>query len=239
MGTFRILLVDDEENAIRAMELMINKHLPDFEIVGKTTSAIEAVSLINDLQPDVLMLDINMPQIDGFELLNALTFRQFQLVIVSAHNHYASEAFNSNAVHYLLKPVWLPELIKMAEKIRQRNKEALSIENFSARKRIPIKSIDHVEYVYADEIILIVSDEGYSKIVLQKHFIISTKSLKDYERLIDEPSIIRVHNSYLINLKYVRKFYSQHSEIELTNGQKIPLSRRNKDEFLKKMEAYG
>jgi two-component system LytT family response regulator len=238
MDKIRILLVDDEENAIKAMELMINKHLPDFEIAGATTSSVDAITMINDLHPDVLLLDINMPQIDGFELLNALTYKEFQLVIVSAHNHYASEAFKSDAVHYLLKPVWLPELIRMAEKIRQNKKEVISIDNTSARKRIPVRSIDHVEYVYIDEIISIDSYEGYSKIVLGKHSIVSTKTLKEFERIIGENFIMRVHQSHIINLNYVSKFYSRDSEIELSDGRRISLSRRNKDEFLMRMEDF-
>ena len=113
------IIIDDEQDAIESLTWEINMFCKEIKIIDSFTDSEEAISAINYLKPDCIFLDIEMPKIDGFQLLSHLKFRDFDLVITTAYDNYALKAFKENAVDYLLKPVDSDDLIKVAEKIKR------------------------------------------------------------------------------------------------------------------------
>jgi len=240
----KAIIVDDELSAIKSLQWELENFCKDVEIVDSFTDPIEAISAINYIKPDCIFLDIEMPEMDGFQLLENLKFRDFDLIVTTAYDSYALRAFKESAIDYLLKPIDSDDLIKSVAKIKtNKNKNTLGDElklvlNSLASKnnynKIAISLSDKTIFVKPEDIIYCKSSGNYTEMFLknnEKELV--SKKLKDIEELINNDDFCRVHNSYLVNIKHIKEFVKKDGQyLVLENGTSIPISRLKKVSLL-------
>jgi two-component system LytT family response regulator len=239
-----ILLVDDEKDALEALEWKLNNYI---ENVNVTTcnSPLKAVDLINNTKPDVVFLDIQMPEMDGFSLIEALDFRDFNLIFTTAHDEFALKAIKVSAIDYLLKPVDKDELLAAMKKIKKsennsllENKLQLLLNNLNDNNdKINISADGKVYLLDKEDVIMLKSDKSYTTIFLKsEQQIVVSKTLKEVEKKFQFPEFFRVHNSYLINLNHVKEYLKGlGGELIMTNGLTASISRNRKTELFNKL----
>jgi len=200
----KAIIVDDELSAIRSLKWEVEKFCKGIEITDSFTNPVEAISAINYLKPDCIFLDIEMPEMDGFQLISSLEHKNFDLIITTAYDNYALRAFKANAIDYLLKPIDTDDLLASVTKIRVNN------------------------------IMYCKSSGNYSEIFFkeQKKEMLS-KKLKEVEALINSDDFFRVHKSYLVNVKYIKEFVKSDGHyLVLENETTIPVARLKKNDLL-------
>lgn len=238
------LIVEDEERARKSLKALLQIHCPDtIEVIGEAGTVADAVALIQELQPELVFMDILLQGGTGFDALNQAE-GDFKLVFITAYDEYALRAFRFSAAGYLLKPVDPDELVATVEKIsredsRVKNKQLDVIRELlhnrgKRAERIIIPTADGMEIVAIKSILYCQADRNYTHLVLQhEKKILSSKTLKYYEELLEGQDFFRVHNSYLVNLAHIRKYYkSQEGVLEMINGYKIDVARNRKAELL-------
>ncbi len=243
----RTIIVDDESDAVKFIESIIAEYCPNIEIVGTANSAREGVKLINEKEPDLVFLDVEMPHGSGFDLLSNFPQKNFDVIFITAFNHYAIKAIKFSAVDYILKPININEFVEAVKKVeaaRQKNKtsnfslDAL-LENLrsSLPSKLAIPTSDGMEYLNTNEIIRVEADRSYSWFFLTENrkYLVS-RNLKEYQELLSDRNFFRTHNSHLINLEFVKKYIRQEGGyVLMTNGSNVPISRSKKELFLKQM----
>ncbi len=236
------VIIDDEKDAIETLEIIINEFCEDVNLVGKADNVKDAINIVNSTSPNIVFLDIEMPEISGFDLLKILPSDNFSTIFVTAYNKYAVDAFRANAIDYLLKPINVNDLKSAISKVAKFNGSVKPIDIDSLIKQInnnsklQVASLDGIEYIDVKDIILISADKSYAIIHLEDRTIISSRNLKFYEEKINNSHFYRAHNSYYVNLNHVIKYsYKDGTRIQLSSGQEIPISRSKRHEFQEKM----
>jgi len=237
------VLVDDERNALEMLEWMLQKNCPEVNILAMCDSPLDGLEKIKTLKPDVIFLDIEMPRLNGFDLLEQLGQHASSVIFTTAYNQFAIKAFKVSAVDYLLKPVD-PEDLKAAVQKVQSQKTKINTDQLDLllsymkpekprSKRIALTASDHLVFVETDKIIYCESDSNYTIFFLSDgQKIIVSKTLKDVEEILDGADFFRIHASYLINMKHVTKFTrGDGGYVVMTNNQHITVSRKKKDDF--------
>ena len=243
----RTVIIDDEPDAVNFIHSIIKEYCPALVVVGTANDATDGVSIINEKHPDLVLLDVEMPHGSGFDLLVQFPGKTFDVIFITAFNHYAIKAIKFSAVDYILKPININEFIVAIEKVAEkrasssqpdRNFETL-LENLNsaAPARLAIPTSDGMEYLNTKEIIRIEADRSYSWFHLTgKRKILVSKNLKEYQDLLNDRNFFRSHNSHLINLEHVKKFIrADGGAIEMDDGSQVPISRTRKDLFLTHM----
>lgn len=240
----RTILIDDEPDSVQLMRLHIEKHFPQLDIVGTFNSSTKALQEVTSLQPDLLFLDIEMPLINGFDLLEKLMPVEFSVVFVTAYNDFAIKAFRFNALDYLVKPVNIEELTEVVTKVEKRHhiqRDQLQVLQQQFKKgsitKIAIPSQTGVTFIDLKDIVLIEAKSNYSDLVLiDKRRILVSKTLKDIQFVLEQQQFLRVHRQYIINLNEVKHFNRNESLLTMTSGDVLPVSRLQKDKLI---EQYG
>lgn len=241
----RAILIDDEKKGISALKLLIEKYIKGLNVVAESTSASQGIQLIEQHRPEIVFLDINMPEMNGFELLEKLTWKNFNLVFTTAHQEHGLRALKNNAIDYLLKPISRDDLRLAVERIKKslsENKYTIEfnykdlIDNVQETKkqRILIISEGELEYINVRDIIYLESKSNYTKICTEKtNELLTRKTLKEFELQLCQPgsNFMRVHNSYIVNLEKTVRYSKDTECIVQVNNQKIPLAKSRKDEF--------
>jgi two-component system LytT family response regulator len=232
----RAIIVDDERHSLETTAILIRKFCPDVEVIAELQSPIDAVEVINTEEPDLLFLDISMPKMNGFELLNVLTYKESDVIFTTAYDEYALEGFKQGAVHYLVKPIDAEDLVESVQRVKKKRTEGKSsgINGMGLKPKIPISSLNGVELIEVDQIIRCESDGNYTTIVLHQRKITVSKTLKEIEKqLVDFPFFFRLHNSHLVNLNQVVKYIrGEGGSVILSNQEEIGVSRSKKMELL-------
>jgi two-component system, LytTR family, response regulator len=247
----KTIVIDDEQNAVDFMISVINEYCSDLEVVGQAGNVTDGVEAIGRLKPDLVLLDVEMPNGTGFDLLEFFPDKDFDVVFITAFNHYAIKAIKFSAVDYILKPVNITEFIESMKKVVQRRTDSHSKSNDNYRillenlktpapSRLAIPAADGMEYLNPKEIIRIEADGSYSWFHLTgERKILVSRNLKEFQDLLGDRSFFRSHNSCLINLKYVKKFVKKDGGyIEMLDGSQAPISRNRKDLFQIHMERF-
>ncbi|SHI34061.1 LytR/AlgR family response regulator transcription factor [Pseudozobellia thermophila] len=242
----RAIIVDDEVAAINSLSWELRKHTDFISVIETFTSPKEAISGINYLKPDCVFLDIEMPEMSGFSLLDKLEYRNFAVVITTAYNQYAIKAIKESAVDYLLKPVDEDDIACVIEKLKRINGaqnfqhqfeqtfEALS--KASSPQVVPIPVSGKVLFLRVEEILYCESDGNYSKVVLESgERLLVSKKLKELEELLPKRFFFRVHNSYIVHLLKVNEYLRSEGYLVLSDKNKIPISRNKREAFLNSM----
>ncbi|MDG5491217.1 LytTR family DNA-binding domain-containing protein [Psychroserpens sp. SPM9] len=244
----KAIIVDDELNAIKNLKWEIENFGKDIEVCDTFTNPVEAISAINYLKPDCVFLDIEMPEMDGFQLLSQLSFKDFDLIITTAYDNYAIKAFKAHAIDYLLKPIDSDDLLETISRVRKNQKQnslgedvKKIIESFKPiekPKRLALPLVGKTIYVNMEDIIYCKSDGNYTEIHLvndEKQML--SKKLKEIEEQ-TSVSFFRVHNSYLVNINFIKEFVKNEGlYLVLQNGSSIPVSRSKKAELLQLLNS--
>jgi two-component system LytT family response regulator len=242
MKEITAILVDDEFSALKGLQQKIEKLFPEISILATFQKPEEAISFIKNKPPQLLFLDIQMPRINGFELLSALDGLNFQVIFVTAYNEYALAALKKSAIGYVLKPVDNEELkeaiakaittIKLKQQLESNNKliEILT-ESISNKNKIIVPTAKGLSFIPQDEVLHLEGNEGYTKF----HLSDNTELLSSYNLGKFEPSLGRVffkcHKSHIVNLGKVRSFENE-GYLILENSIRVPISKANKKAFL-------
>ena len=240
----QILLVDDENDALEALEWKLNNYIDDVA-VQTCNSPIKAIDIIENEKPDVVFLDIQMPEMDGFTMIEKLEYRDFNLIFTTAHDEFALKAIKVSAIDYLLKPVDKDELLASMDKIKGSKKEdlledklQLLLNNLNENSdKINISADGKVYLLDKDDVVMLKSDKSYTTIFLKsEQQILVSKTLKEVEKKFLFSQFYRVHNSYLINLNHVKEYMKGlGGELIMTNGLTASISRNKKAELFKKL----
>jgi two-component system LytT family response regulator len=233
----RAIIIDDEPIGITALEILIEKYTPGIKVVATATDPKKGIQLIEDYEPNIVFLDISMPKMNAFELLESLTYKNFKLVFTTAHQEYAIKAIKNRAFDYLLKPIDIQELQAcVANIISESPKEAPAATPSINIIELSVK--DGIIFVHPQDIIRIEASGSYTVFYLAnqvKHMV--SKNLKEVESMLEAPYFFRCHASHIINLLKVTKMISTGGLYAQMNDGSMPeISRRNKDSFLEKLK---
>ncbi len=241
---FRTIVVDDERNAVDFIVSIIGEYCPQLKVVGTAGNVDEAINIVGKESPDLLFLDVDMPNGTGFDLLRHFPEKEFDVIFITAFNHYAIQAIRFSAVDYILKPINISEFTEAVERVIKKRSDASGSQNEKFRilmenlktptpSRLVIPTSDGLEYLNPREIILIEADRSYSLFYLSgERKILVSKNLKEFQDLLGERNFFRPHNSYLINLRFVKKYVKRDGGyIEMSNGAQVPVSRNRKEIF--------
>lgn len=241
----RILLVDDEKDALEALEWKLKNYIDNIKVTT-CNSPIKAIEIINKQKPDVVFLDIQMPEMDGFTMIEKLDYKDFNLIFTTAHDEFALKAIKVSAIDYLLKPVDKDELLAAMEKIKKskkgdllENKLQILLNNLddNNKDKINVSADGKVYLLDKDDVVMLKSDKSYTTIFLKsEQQILVSKTLKEVEKKFQFPEFFRVHNSYLINLNHIKEYLKGlGGELIMTNGLTASISRNRKAELFKKL----
>jgi two-component system, LytTR family, response regulator len=228
-----LVIVEDEEDSIQLLSNLVRDYCPEFNLVGIAKNVKDAVGLINDTRPSVLMLDVTLGNESCFDVLKQISNFDFHLVFTTAYAEYALDAFQYNAVYYLLKPYSISEIRKAVAKVM--DNETLKKTKKNTNKYIKIHTNEGSETIKTDHIIYVHAAGAYSTIHTTVKTYIISKSLKELETDIDSSTFIRSHHSYLVNTNYIAKLKKADNAeyITLSSGEDLPISRRKKDEVMR------
>ena len=248
----KTIIIDDEQNNILNLKHLLSVYCSDIEVLGCADSAKSGYELATIVKPDLVFLDIEMPKEDGFDFLKKFkTNIQFEVIFVTAFNHYAIKAIKFNALDYILKPIDKVELIDSTNKIKQRfKKNSLSrinnefIQNIKPNfnpTQIALSSADKIQFFEIDEIIHCQGESNYTRFYIKDSpdFLVS-KPLSEYENLLEGHGFCRVHKSHLVNLAKIKSFIkNEGGYLKMVNGNSVPVSRRKKEHLFDQLKTIN
>jgi len=243
----RTLIIDDEESAVNVVKLLLQKYVPEVNEIYTAIGAREGISAINKHKPQLIFLDIEMPLLNGFQLLEQFPGHSFEIIFMTAYDQYAIKAIRYSALDYLLKPVDTDELTaaisRFLDKQHTNNTKKL-YENLTYNINLPEKSSQYrlaltttggTFFYYCNEIIRCEAVGNYTRFVLkEKKPLVTSRTLKDYDDLLTEQNFLRVHRAHLVNVDYISSFSKEH-EIKMQDGSVVPVSRRKWDYIKQKL----
>ncbi len=239
------IIVDDEQSARNVLSILLKRFCSDIEVVATCANIPEAVFEIRKHKPDVVFLDIEMPEYAGYEIVNFFDEINFDIVFVTAYDKYALKAFELSAVDYLLKPIDPERLIHAVEKLRNRAELKKSHQNYLALKEnIESNKLDKIilsqnsgqTLVALTDIIAVEAQEAYSSVHTRTGRFLISKNLKYFEDLFSEDKhFFRSHKSWIINILHIKTFNKGRLEIDLENKITAKLSKYKKDEFISRL----
>lgn len=238
------IIIDDEEKGRLSLKEKLKTYLPEVEVLAEAADAEEGARLIQQLEPGIIFLDIQMPRQSGFDMLNKIARHNFHIIFTTAYSQYAIKAIKYAAFDYLLKPVDVEELTatisRLSTQKHPQTHEQLAIlqQNLQAPDKLPGKlalpSLDGLHFYKIDDIVFLEADRSYTILhTLNKTGITVSKNLKEIEELLPSNQFFRAHHSYLINLHHIKRYIrGEGGQIEMTTGEYVDLARRKKEEFL-------
>ncbi len=239
----KAILVDDERKSILTLQKLLEKYCTDFKVLGTADNVHDAVKIINEKEPDVIFLDIEMTDGTGFDLLKKFDNPFFRFVFVTAYSRYAVKAFRYSAIDYLLKPVDVDDLKVAAEKIRNSVENGIILKQHRSvkGKMLRLRSKKDFLHVSSDQIIRLKAFGSYTKIMMlnnEEHLL--PYNLGTLEKKLNDNNFVRVHRSETININYiVRIIKTQTLHAELVGGHMVEISRRSKIFLFNLIEERG
>lgn len=238
------IIIDDEPNGRDVLKNMLRDFFPDVQVLKLADNAAEGVRAIEAYHPDVVFLDVEMPGGNGFQVLEAFHEPNFKVIFTTAYSEYALKALKLSALDYLLKPINIEELKAALKKVKKldSDKESKKLKLLEGHlnqaegryRQIALPTSDGYALVELNDIIRCESDRNYSRFFLtNKENILVAKSLGEYEELLQDAGFFRVHNSNLINLRYVKKYIrGKIGRVLMSDGTYVDVAARRKDDFL-------
>jgi len=239
------IIIDDEQKGRLALKQKLHDYCPDVRLTGEAENGEEGMKLVEKNKPDIVFLDIEMPRMDGFEMLNIIKKKNFCIIFTTAYDQYAIKAIKYAAFDYLLKPIDIEELKTAVEKVgsKQSNQTENQIELLQQNmlhpkkqlNKLAIPTLEGLLFFDINDIIHLEANSNYTCIHFSgKPKITASKTLKEFEELLPEDIFFRIHHSHLINLNYIKRYIrGDGGQVELQNGTYVDVSRRKKEEFLK------
>jgi two-component system LytT family response regulator len=240
------VIIDDERHSLETLQFKLEYHCPEVRVVAAFTDPAKGLEYLRDHRIDLLFLDVEMPRLDGFSLLEELGEINFDVIFTTAYDEFGIRAIKFSALDYLLKPIQQEELKAAAAKhLRKREKSISSTQlevlfsNILEEKKgysgkIALATKESIEFVDPDDIIVCSSDSNYTMVHLcggRKKLI--SRTLKEFEGLLEELHFFRIHHSHLVNLKHVKEFVrSDGGYLVMSNKMTLPVARGRRDELL-------
>jgi len=245
----RTIIIDDEPSAVNVLSLLLKKKCKeDVEVVATTNSPVQGKSLIEQLKPDLVFLDIEMPGMTGVDLLRSFQNPDFRVIFVTAYDAYAVEAFRLSAVDYLLKPVEGADVEKAIRKIQNditKNENLISSRLLQLEKilmhsahpqdqKIGIGMSDKIIFLNIADIMYCEANGSYTYVCMTDGSrMVASKSLGDFEEQLSQHNFFRIHHSHLINLNQVKEFQRHDGGyVVMENNKRLEVSQRKRKDFL-------
>lgn len=236
MQKYTALIIDDEEDSRSNTKNMLQNYCPEIEVIGEAASGMEGKLKIQELKPHVVFLDINMPGMNGFQMLEGIYTRDFCVIFLTAYSEHGITAVKAGATDYLLKPLMLSELQGAVKKLVQHyeTKGASTANKPEQDKKVVLinhsKGFTLVEF---KDIVWLEASDNYTNLYLNgQKKIVASKTLKEFETILPDSDFFRIHRSALININYVKE-YSNHEggEVILSDGTHVQVSKARVQEF--------
>ncbi len=246
----RTLLIEDEKANLQNLIFLLEQHCPEVEIVGTAADVTSGVDTILKHRPELIFLDIQLKTGTAFDILNHFDHPDFEVIFVTAYDHYAIRAIRISALDYLLKPVDPEELITAVHKMKEKKKGQIAsqLENMfqilkstQEEPKIALSSFDRIELIPLRKIIRCEGDNNYTHFILNNGKKITiTKTLKEYEQILEPLGFIRTHQSHLVNLHHITSYVKKEGGyLLLSNQDQIPISKVRKPGVLPKIMELG
>lgn len=232
MAKYKCYIVDDEPLALNVIEQHLSR-FTEFEVCGKSTEPIDAILQIKKLQPDLLFLDIEMPELTGLELIESIQHKP-EIIITTAYREYAVEGFELNVLDYLVKPIPFKRFVKAIDKFLEHKMVAISSPVAAEQAFILVKADRKTLKIAVDDILYVEGVKDYVKIVLPTQKIITKASIGHFMKELPEGRFVQVHKSFIVAKNKITAYTAHDVEIEEVE---IPIGRVFKESFLKEMES--
>lgn len=236
----RAIIIDDEDAGIQTLRLLTERYSNGIKIIGSSTDPYEGIQMVDDFRPDILFLDISMPLMNGFELLDRLSFKDFRLVFTTAHEEFAIKAIKLKAFDYLLKPIDVDDFKNCMTLLKEPQKPTMNatVEVQQTILELPVR--DGIIFLKQKEIIRLEASGSYTQFFTEdgEKYVVS-KSLKEYEQHLDAHLFYRCHHSHIINLGKVFRFINHEGLfVRMCDGSQVEIARKNKDIFLERLKSF-
>lgn len=244
---YKAIIIDDEAKGRIALRQKLADYCPDVEVVAEADNGPEGIFLIEYHQPKLVFLDIEMPRMNGFDMLNEIEEKSFHVIFTTAYDQYAIKAIRFAAFDYLLKPIDIEELQAAVAKVREMKNTQVKKQVELLRQnmqqpgthlhKLAIPTLEGLFFYDINEVVHLEANSNYTNIYFSnKTKIVASKTLKEFEELLPEDLFFRSHHSHIINLNYVKRYIKgDGGQIELRDGDFVDVARRKKDEFLRLM----
>jgi|SRR5699024_3859948 len=248
----KVAILDDELHCVESLVLHLQSLFPEVQVMYKSTQPLEALKVLQKIKIDLLFLDIEMPNMNGFEFLNQFTQLPFDVIFTTAYSQYAVKAFKAQAINYLLKPIDEEELRQaIVSYIHNRSQQRRTPENLeellsnfikekTSEDKIAIPVSDGVEFIRVKEILYCQSQSNYTMVLLQSgKKLIFSKTLKDTESILNKYGFLRIHQSYLINPLHLIKYVKNDGGfVIMSNEKEIPISTSKRKSLTEYLESF-
>lgn len=245
---FTAIIIDDETSSRNSLRQKLTNHCTEIEIIGECENGEAGIKMLTNKKPDIVFLDVEMPRMNGFTMLQQLPQKNFEVIFITAYDHYAIKAIKFSALDYLVKPVAIEDLKTAIEKAAQKRKQSqgnerleLLLENLMTYNkelhRIAIPSMEGLQFVETGHIIYLEANSNYTCFYLINNTKITVaKTLKDFEELLPTSIFMRIHHSYIINKNLVKKYIKgEGGQVVMCNDTVLDVARRKKEEFMRVM----
>ena len=236
---YKAIALDDEKLCLDAVDIYCRKYKPEVEIIGSFRNASTALEKVESLNPDIIFVDIDMPEMNGMEFVNALPPSVYQVIFTTAYDEFALQAFRLSVCDYLLKPLAPESFIQACNKAiqniilakNQSFEKEIKLFLQSSQRTLSIPTSDGMEFIPIQDILFCKAENSYCHLgIINAKSKLVSRSLKDMESALPTTDFLRVHHSYLININHLRSYHrSDGGYLTLTNEHKIPISRNKKD----------
>lgn len=245
----RTIIIDDERTNILTLRNLLDKNFPSINIIDTASNVALGVEAIETHRPDLIFLDISMPDGDGFDLLSRVSYRDFEVIFTTAYDQYALKAFDYSAVHYLLKPIEYNELRKAINRYNELKEKG----NISARLSVLKDNLQHkyhkvivpsnegLNILLIDDIMRLEASDTYTMFFLANgQKLLASKPLNIFEKMLVDQDFSRIHSKHLVNLKYVQRYIKgKGGNVVLDNGDELDVSVRKKNDFILALKDYA
>ncbi len=236
------IIIDDEKHCIKTLSNLLEMNFPEVKILETCFDSTKAYDIIQHHRPDFIFLDIEMPMMNGFDLLSKFDHLDFDVIFTTAYDSYAIKAIKCSALDYLLKPIDKEDLATALEKIRKKQgtvtKEQLHVATTVHNRQLPdtvaLPTTEGLTFAHVNDIVYCTADGSYTRMyMLDKSEALLSKTLGDVEELLGDYNFFRIHHSSLVNLKQVKKYIrGEGGEVVMSNGKSLQVARTRKTDFL-------
>ncbi|MET0464269.1 MAG: LytTR family DNA-binding domain-containing protein [Chitinophagaceae bacterium] len=244
------IVIDDEPYACKALITLLEKHCPSVRVAGFTHSPLDAEALIRAHQPQLVFLDVEMPHMNGFDLLEKLSPASFKVIFTTSYDQYAIKAIRFSALDYLLKPIDPQELkvaVEKAENVLSQSALPAQLELLinqwrrpsALSNRLALPTLEGLQVIAVDNILYCMASSNYTTIALKDQSkLVVSRTLKEIEEMLEDHPFLRIHHSNLVNLLEIKKYIrGEGGSVLLSDGTEIDVSRSKKEELLKRLQA--
>lgn len=234
MLTYKTIIIDDEENSRSNTKNMLANYCPEIEVIAEASSGMEGKKLIQELKPQVVFCDINMPGMSGLEMIDSLVHKDFCLIFLTAYSEHGINAVKAGAIDYLMKPLILGELQGAVKKVVQYYEQKGTSQSAPADKNLVLinhsKGFTLIDY---KDIVWLEASDNYTNLFLNTgKKIVASKTLKEFEAILPTTVFFRIHRSSLINVDYIKEYSnSEGGTIIMSDGTNIQVSKARSQEF--------